>query len=267
MSKTFKIVLVLLVVFSIASAVLAVIGFIGKEREYMKRLLVEDKLAATLKDKRRLEKELNLSKKLAEETEMQIAEMEAQVEKVSLQIEEEKDRSKTASLDLDAKKKELTALKEDLENEKKEKLAISKKLKGLEFDYDKAKKDISKLKNEKIRLEKDHSDLKEKSVDLDTIVVSPPEGVVSKNVIQAPKEKDLLSGRVLVVNKDYAFVVTDLGQDDGIEKGMVLELRDGSEFLGRAEVDKVYDSMSSASMLPGSNINNIKKGNLVIESR
>ena len=72
MSKTFKIVLVLLVIASVVSASLAVVAFIGKEREYMKRLLLEDKLAATLKDKRRLEKEIDSDKKAKEEIEAKI---------------------------------------------------------------------------------------------------------------------------------------------------------------------------------------------------
>jgi len=265
MSKTFKIVLILLVVASVASAVLAVFSYIGKEREYMKRIMLEDKLATMLKDKRQLEKEVKVAKEAQEEAEEKLAEIETAVKKLSLQIEEEKDKSKEAVLDLAAKKKELAALKEDLENEKKEKLAISKKLAELKFDYENVNREVLKLEKEKSRLEDKLSDLKESSVDLDTIVVSSSAKAAQSE--QKPMEAPLLRGRVLVVNRDYSFVVTDLGKDDGVQKGMVFEIKDVMNFLGRAEVDKVYETMSSASMLPGADINNIKKGNLVIESR
>lgn len=266
MSRTFKIVLILLVIASIASAVLAVFAFIGKEREYTKRLLLEDKLAATLKIKRALEKDVEMSKKAVEEKDAKIKEAEARIEKIAAQVEEEKDKSKVAILDLAAKKKEAEDLRAELEKERREKLSISRKLEDIEFDYEKVKREVGRLKSEKERLEQKLSDLKESSVDLDKIVVGPAgQGVSAKPVAEPVKE--LLRGRVLVVNKDYNFIVTDLGQNEGVQKGMLFEVREGREYLGKAEVDKIYDTMSSATILPGADISNIKKGNLVIESR
>ncbi|MBU0759371.1 MAG: hypothetical protein KKC66_01115 [Candidatus Omnitrophica bacterium] len=264
MSKIFKIVLVLLVVASVASAVLAVFAFMGKEREYMKRLLVEDKLAATLKDKRRIEKEIEEGKKAVKAAEEKVFELQASVKKITEQIEKEKAKNKEAVLDIASKKQEAERLKEELEKEKKEKLTISKKLEDLQFDYEKARKETTRYKNEKLMLEQKITELEEKSVDLDKIVVSP-----QASLKQEPREpvKESLRGRVLVVNKEYNFVVIDLGQNDGIKKGLVFEIREGTEFLAKAEIDKVYETMSSATVLPGGNINFIKKGNLVIESR
>ena len=266
MSKTFKIVLILLVVTSIASAVLAVFAFVGKEKEYMKRVLVEDKLAATLKDKRRLEKELNSNKKAKEETETKIKDLSAKVKELSSQIKEEKDKSKAAILDLAAKKKEALNIKGELETERKEKLSISKKLEEIQTDYDKAKRDLVNLKNQKKTLQDRLSDLEEKSVDLDTIVVNPDVTTGSRSTTITEPARQLLRGSVLVVNKEYSFVVTDLGQKDGAKKDMVFEIREGTRRVGKAKIDKVYDTMSSANILPGSEINNIKKGNFVVES-
>jgi peptidoglycan hydrolase CwlO-like protein len=260
MSKTFKIVLILLLVASIGSAVMAVFAFMGKEREYMKRLLVEDKLAATLKEKRRIEKEIDDSKKAVQEAEVKVSALQADVEKATQQAEEEKQKNKTITLDLADKKRALETLEKDLEKEKQEKLSISKKLEDLQFDYEKVKKEITRMKNENTMLEGRISELKEKSVDLDRIVVKPESNAVTPY-------KELLRGRVLVVNKEYNFIVIDVGQNDGVEKGVAIEIREGTELLGKAEIDKVYETMSSATLLPGANINFIKKGNLVIESR
>lgn len=265
MSKTFKIVLILLVVASLSSAVLAVFAFMGKEREYMKRVLLEDKLAAILKDKRRLEKDIDSSKEAAKEAEKKTLILEAEIKRLSSQIEEEKEKSKAGMADLDTLKKNVVSLEEELNKEKKEKLSISKELQTMELDYETAKKEIAKLEAEKRKLKKDLSDLKESSVDLDKIVVTPSRETVSApEPVEEPKR--LLRGRVLVVNKEYSFIVTDLGKDDGVEKGIIFEIRDGTDFIGKAEVDKVYDTMSSATLMPGSSINSVKKGNLVIES-
>lgn len=263
MSKTFKIILILLVAASVGFAAMAVIGFIGKEREYMKRLIVEDKLAAVLKEKMILEKELETTKSVKEQAEAKVTKIEEKFKELSSQFDDAKQKSEYGAAELEAKKAELAKIKVDLDNEKKEKLSISKKLDSLQADYDRANKEMSKLADEKADLEKRMSDLREKqSVNLDKIVVNSGE---DSGVSQAPKQA--MQGKILVVNKEYSFIVTDIGQDKNIQKGAKFDVMDGAKFLGQAEIDKVYDTMSSATVLPGAKINDMKKGNVIIESR
>ncbi|MDO8603408.1 MAG: hypothetical protein Q7O04_06130 [Candidatus Omnitrophota bacterium] len=263
MSNTFKIVLVLLIVVSIASAAIAVIGFMGKEREYMKRLVVEDKLALTLKEKRNLEKELETAKTAKDQSEAKIIKLEEKFKSVASELDGIKLKGEAAIAELETKNAELAKIKVNLDNEKKEKLAISKKLDTLQYDYDKTKKEALRLTNEKIDLEKKIQELQEKqSVNLDKIVVSPDEGVMASK-----SEKPIMQGKILVVNKEYSFIVSDIGQDRNIQKGMKFDVMDGPKFLGQAEIDKVYDTMSSAAILPGAKINDMKKGNVIVESR
>lgn len=265
MSKTFKIVLILLVAASIVSAVFAVIGFMGKEREYMKRLVVEDKLAITLKEKRALEKSLEEAKSAKALIEAKIAKFEEKEKELSSQLGEAKQKSESISANLETKNAELAKIKVDLDNEKKEKLNISKKLDSLQSDYDKIKKEALRLTNEKMSLEKKVAELQEKqSVNLDKIVVNTSDEDTYHK--QAPA-KPVMQGKVLVVNKEYSFIVTDMGQDKGIQKGMKFDVMDGPKFLGQAEIDKVYDTMSSATVLSGGRINDMKKGNVIVESR
>jgi len=265
MSRTFKIVLALLVVVSIAASVTAVIGFMGKEREYMKRLVVEDKLAITLKEKRNIEKELETAKSAKEQSDSKISKMEEKLKEVAAQFDELKSKAETAGAELELKEKELAKIKTDLDSEKKEKLAISKKLDTLQADYDKVKKQVSLLTSEKIDLEKEVKDLQEKqSVNLDKIVVNPVERTAPA---QAPVSNPVMQGKVLVVNKEYSFIVADIGQDKNVQKGMKFDVMDGPRPLGQVEVDKVYDTMSSATVLSGAKINDMKKGNVIVEIR
>ena len=263
MSKTFKIVLILLVVASVIFAAIAVIGFMGKEREYMKRLIVEDKLASTLKAKTGIEKELETVKSAKEQAETKIIKIEGKFKELSSQFDDVKQKSEYGVVELEAKKAELAKIKTDLDNEKKEKISISRKLESLQADYDKAKKETLRLVDEKADLEKRILDLREKQpVDLDKIVVNSNE---DSGVSRAPKQAS--QGKVLVVNKEYSFLVTDIGQDKNIQKGAKFDVMDGARFLGQVEIDKVYDTMSSATILPGAKINDMKKGNVIIESR
>ena len=263
MSNIFKIALIVLVVVSIVSAAIAVIGFMGKEREYTKRLVVEDKLALTLKEKQNLEKELETLKTIKDQGETKITKLEEKLKRVTSELDSIKLKGENAIAELETKKIELVKVKVDLDGEKKEKLTISKKLETLQSDYDRAKREALKLANEKIDLEKKIRELQEKqSVNLDKIVVNSDEGAMA-----AKSEKPIIQGKVLVVNKEYSFIVCDIGQDRNIQKGMKFDVMDGPKFLGQAEVDKVYDTMSSAAVLPDAKINDMKKGNVIVESR
>ena len=136
----------------------------------------------------------------------------------------------------------------------------------LQVDYDRIKKEATRLTNEKINLEQKVAELQEKqqSVNLDKIVVSPDD---SDSFNPKQVAKPIMQGKILVVNKEYSFIVTDIGQDKDIQKGMKFDVMDGPKFLGQVEVDKVYDTMSSAAILPGGKINDMKKGNAIVESR
>jgi chromosome segregation ATPase len=263
MSNTFKIVLILLIIASVVSAVMAVIGFMGKEREYMKRIVVEDKLALVLKEKKTLEDDLEAARSAKKESEGKISKMEEKIKDLSSQFDSVKQKGEAAIAELEIKKTELAKIKVELDNEKKEKLNISKKLDSLQSDYDKVKRDATKLTNEKIDLEKKITELQEReSVDLDKIVVSSNDNDSSSEAV-----KPLMQGKVLVVNKEYNFIVSDIGQDKDVQKGTKFDVMDGPKFLGQAEIDKVYDTMSSATVLPGGKINDMKKGNVIVESR
>jgi len=264
MSKIFKITFIFLIIVSVVSIIIAAVFFIGKGREYMKRLAVEDKLALTLKEKRNLEKDLETVKSAKELMEAEIAKFEEKAKELSSQLEEAKQKSESVSTELDASKAELEKIKTGLDNEKKEKLAISKKLDILQSDYDKIKKEALRLANEKIDLEKRLTESTEKqAVSLDKIVVNSNEGYKAANQAVKPA----MQGRVLVVNKEYGFIVVDIGQDKNIQKGIKFDVMDDYKFLGQAQIDKIYDTMSSAIILPGGNIKDMKKGNVIVEIR
>ncbi len=58
------------------------------------------------------------------------------------------------------------------------------------------------------------------------------------------------SGKVLVVNQKYNFVVVDIGKDQGLEKGEVLIVHRGNTFIGKTQVIKVYEKMAAADLIP-----------------
>lgn len=263
MGRTFKIVLILLIGLSIFSSVLAAMAFLGKEKEQMKRILIEEKLASVLKDKLRIEKELADVQKAKESSESELKELTKNLKELKSELEVEKEKADTAVNEASKRQKQLLKLTEDLEDEKKEKETLARRLSGLQAEQDDLKRQFDKVKAEKAKLEKKVAELEQKTVELDKIVVKPQEGTASTTAV--PVVKSLLRGKVLVVNKDYNFVVTDLGNDDGISKGMVFEVQRDGQTLGTVEIDKIYETMSSATMLPGTRTLDIRKGDSVVE--
>ena len=94
---------------------------------------------------------------------------------------------------------------------------------------------MSKIKEEKEALEVEIAQGKEKNIPLDKIVVKP--GLVT-------------DGRVLVVNKEYNFVVINLGAKDGMEIGTTLLVYRADKEEEKIKIEKLYETMSAATILP-----------------
>ncbi|MCG2704118.1 MAG: hypothetical protein L6366_07090 [Candidatus Omnitrophica bacterium] len=72
-----------------------------------------------------------------------------------------------------------------------------------------------------------------------------------------------LEGQVLVVNKEFAFVVINIGEKDGIQESQVLDVYRGQDLLGKVKVERIYDTMSSAVILPEATKQELKEGDIV----
>ena len=70
-------------------------------------------------------------------------------------------------------------------------------------------------------------------------------------------------GRVVVVNREYDFIVMNLGKNQGIAIGQELQVVRDHSVLGKVKVEKVYDELSAATILPESQKESIREGDLV----
>ena len=94
--------------------------------------------------------------------------------------------------------------------------------------------ELQKIRSEKQRLQ---------------LVLQERTGTTSGTTETGTSASSGFSGRVLVVNEKYDFVVIDIGEDHGMETGSVLILHRGTRFLGKVTVEKVYARMSAATLL------------------
>ncbi len=61
---------------------------------------------------------------------------------------------------------------------------------------------------------------------------------------------DALVGKVIKVDKKYAFVVLDLGNRDNLKVVDILSVYRGDRFIGKVRVERLEDDRSAASILP-----------------
>lgn len=64
------------------------------------------------------------------------------------------------------------------------------------------------------------------------------------------KAAPVLAGKLLVVNKEFDFVVVDLGRAHDLKLGEVLSIYRHGEFVGKVQVEKVEEDISAAAILP-----------------
>jgi len=142
--------------------------------------------------------------------------------KVEKALSSEKNRSKVLSIELDQKKRQMQYTLNKLEKE----IAARHKTED----------QLVLVMNEKKNLEKKLGGFtrRPKTVELEKIVVGPMAGIV---------------GKVLKVNKEHKFIVTDLGRENNLEIGDVLSVHRDNEFIGRTKVEKVEEGVCAAAIL------------------
>lgn len=89
--------------------------------------------------------------------------------------------------------------------------------------------------------------------DLERIVVGSP---------SFEQRKPPLSTDVLLVNKEYGFVVLNAGSPEGIALGDVFEIFHRGASLGFVRIEKIHDTISAADFLEGFRKNNVGDGDL-----
>ncbi len=142
-------------------------------------------------------------------------------------------------------------VQEELANEKERSLALEKEVeeKGyqIRLALEKLEKEITKrheteaqlviAMKEKRALEAKvrQSAKKPKIFELEKIVIKPT---------------PTLTGKVLVVNNEYAFVIIDLGKGNNLNLGDILSIYRGDKFIGRVQIEDIEEDISAATILP-----------------
>ena len=92
-----------------------------------------------------------------------------------------------------------------------------------------------------------------KLVELKDVLEDKVRDVINRQGIELEriviKAEGELEGRVLVINREYNFIVVDIGVDDEVELGGYLTIFRNGKYVGEAQIEKIYDTMSAATII------------------
>ena len=174
-------------------------------------------------------------------------------------------------------------LKADLEQQKQLRTDLEKKFNQAQKDVDKIQTQVRELNTKKTELEEKINDLEAQSqaqgVELGKIVVGSEANKVAEVKTAPPRlpafklsqevpAKTIVApgaeGKVLVVNKDYDFVVINLGNKDGVQIGNIFSIYHSNSYLGDVKIEKVHDSMAAAGFMSSDIKGKVSEGDKVV---
>ena len=243
---------IILVLALIVSVLAAGNFYLGMTNEQTKREAVEVELEKVKAAKALLEKEKEDLTSAKETLESQLNDATTRAKQLADQIAEEKQQHEDA---LNQSRQEAADLKSNLDQERKEKMSLTQELA-------KAKKSYEALGNELTTLRQAKEALEKRVKEMLAAQASETERIVVKPAAAAAAQKGP-EGKVLVLNKEYNFVVVNLGSKDGLKAGTKLSILRGDAQIGSAQVEKLYESMSAANLLMEESKGQIQEGDLV----
>lgn len=240
MTTSHKISVIVLLLSSITFFVICTGILAIKEKEKNTRIRLEGELAQTQEELAQTKEALSEANQQIADLSDQLADEKAKAEELAEKLAQEKRENEDLRKKLDNLEYKIEELEEQIEKKDSELAAARKEKEQLNLK-------IARLEEEKARLQEKLNKL-EDTVDLGKISVV------------ALKE---IKGMVMAVNEDYGFVIINLGAKDKITKGMVLFVYRDDTMIGKVEVDRIYEEMSSANILPEWKQADIKVGDQV----
>lgn len=257
---------ILLVIAFLVSSVAAANFYVGKNAEQAKRVWAEGQIEIFKKQVSALEEEREELSKAKTALEEQTGNLTKQAKAVSEQLVQEKRAREALTTELAQIRKDSSQVKSQLEQERNEKEAITEDLTKAKQSTQALSNELTTLRQAKEALEKRVKEmLVARAKEAEQIVVTPPPASSAEGgrpaallgsaqarpsgPIAGGGAKAGLEGKVLVVNREYDFVVISLGSKDAVGKGARFAVfRNGKQIM-TVEVDKLYDNMSAANML------------------
>ncbi|HNW39233.1 MAG TPA: hypothetical protein PL125_06325 [Candidatus Omnitrophota bacterium] len=265
MHRKGAILLPVLIVLVVISMALAAGIFYLYQKEYAQNIKLQGQIAELETRQKLTASQLEESKKTATDLELKLQEAKSRMDSLAGELAAEKSAHSDTS-------NKLEQLKNDLANQKSQREELENRLSQVQDDSKQIKEQIKIMQQQKAALEEKIKNLEEgaANVELGKVVVSPEDALPSADaelnqfkktdektavaepkVAPAVKKAPLLlangiEGKVMIVNKEFNFVVINLGSKDKVKIGDVFSVSRAGKLLGDIKIEKVHEFMSAA---------------------
>jgi DNA repair exonuclease SbcCD ATPase subunit len=251
-----------------ALTVLAIAGaaaaFLLQQQEHTVRLAAERQLALVKADNDQLQHQISEVRTAQLALETELGRVKAQADEVAQQLAQERQAKDVLAKSVDDRQREIDRLGKDMEQLRTERQTLQQHISQLNQQQATWKTQLAELEKAKSELETKVLELSgQPTVELDKVVVNKGEAASEASMATALAPTANKEGQVIVVNREYDFIVMNLGKNQGLEIGQQFQVVRGDDVLGWVKVEKVYDELAAAAILPQSQKEQIREGDAV----
>lgn len=251
----------------------AAFGIVMLQQEKDKRIAKERELKLAVAENEELKARANELEQAKAAVEDQLAKANKDVSQAKQDLVKAVEARDALTKSVEDREQEIKRLAKDLEQAQTQQKQAVSQLSDLQTERDSIKKQLTDLESAKSALESKLAEATGRpTVELDRVVVGGQPGGDSASASMAPSQAAGSSaapasgtnGQVVVINREYDFIVMNMGRNHGLAIGQQFKIVRGSEVLGTVKVEKVYDELSAAAILPDSKKDSIKEGDAVV---
>ncbi|MBI4598351.1 MAG: hypothetical protein HY737_08140 [Candidatus Omnitrophica bacterium] len=280
-----KMLVPLLSVVAILAIGVAAVAIVLKFDEQNKRLAKERELAAAQSQVADLRRQINDVQQAKAKVDQELSQTRQDLAASDDQLKQAVAKQTELAKSLENRDKEIGRITKDLEQSRNEAKTVSAKLNQLQTERDGLRQRIAELEKAKTDLQASSGEGGEPTVELGKVkvngeapvamsiasasapvgrTIATPSGVgASASSKPSAGASSASDGQVVVVNREYDFIVMNLGKNQGLIVGQEFQVMRNREVLGRVKVEKVYDELSAAAILPNSKKDSIREGDSV----
>ncbi len=263
-----KMVVPLLSVLASLAMIVASLAIFFQVQERDKRMESEQELEIAIQERNETRSELEEARKARQELEEQVAQTQEELISVRDQLAKALEEQEVLSQTIQAHQGEKDALDQQIASITAERDELQTQLSRLKETRDDLQGQLASAKQHQESLESRMKELPRPGVELQPVSVGnqprvSDAPVPSTYVDITPVPAVSNEGQVLVINREYDFIVMDLGKNQGLNVGQEFQVVRGDQVLGTVKVEKIYDDLSAAAVLPSSNIGDFREGDFV----
>lgn len=254
-----KMLVPMLGVLAALSMVVAAIAIVLQMQEREKRQAKERELQEAVIENEELQGRLQETQQAKARLEEEFTRTRGELSKTQEQLVKAVEEQTALSKSVEERQQEINHLTSNLTEARSEAKQISAQLAEIQAERDAMKQQLAELETKLSEL----SGPSEPTVELEKVLVRDDQAQTRElaSVLDAPQGS--ADGQILVVNREYDFIVMNLGKNHGLSIGQEFQVIRGNQVLGKVKVEKVYDELSAAAILPESQKDNIREGDNV----